>query len=75
MLRVLRCRWVYRTPGSILDTTAVDAGKGSINGSVGNVLSTVPASYSPQLRYTHGSTLALLPNGSLAAAWQACNYN
>jgi len=62
---------VYRTPGSILDPTAVDMGKGSTNGTVDSALSAVAPDYMPQLRYAHGSTLAILPNGSLAAAFQA----
>lgn len=64
-------RWVYRIPGSILDPAAQDLGKGSTNGTVNSVSSQLAANYAPQLRYAHGSTLAMLPNGSLAAAWQA----
>jgi len=33
--------------------------------------SAVAPDYTPQLRYAHGSTLAILPNGLLAAAFQA----
>ena len=62
---------MYRIPGSILDPAAVDLGKGSTNGTVNSVSSQLAANYAPQLRYAHGSTLAMLPNGSLAAAWQA----
>ncbi|KAK9832658.1 hypothetical protein WJX81_008285 [Elliptochloris bilobata] len=64
-------RWVYRTPGSILDSNAGDTGKGSTNGTVGSLFGQLAANYTPQLRYAHGSTLAMLPNGSLAAAFQA----
>ncbi len=46
-------------------------GKGSTNGTVDSALSAVAPDYTPQLRYAHGSTLAILPNGSLAAAFQA----
>lgn len=69
--RLLRlCRWVYRNPYSILDPKAVDLGRGSKNGSVNSIFSSVPQSYRPKLRYSHMATLSHLPNGSIAAQWQ-----
>ena len=67
---VLVCRWVYRNPYSILDPNAVDAGRGSKNGTVDSQLSAISKTYQPRLRYSHMSTLSHLPNGSIAAQWQ-----
>ncbi len=67
---LLVCRWVYRNPYSILDPNAVDAGRGSKNGTVNSLLSTTSKAYQPRLRYSHMSTLSHLPNGSIAAQWQ-----
>ena len=64
------CRWVYRNPFSILDPNAADTGRGSRNGTVNSVLSRVPRTYQPRLRYCHMATLSHLPNGSIAAQWQ-----
>ena len=64
------CRWVYRNPYSILDPNAVDTGMGSKNGTVDSVLSRVPKTYQPRLRYCHMGTMSHLPNGSIAAQWQ-----
>lgn len=64
------CRWVYRNPFSILDPNAVDAGRGSSNGTVNSVFSRIPRTYQPRLRYCHMATLSHLPNGSIAAQWQ-----
>ncbi len=61
---------MYRNPASILDPTAVDTGKGSTNGTVNSVNSTLPRGYEPRLRYNHMGILSHLPNGSIAAAWQ-----
>ena len=66
------CRWVYRNPFSILDPNAVDTGMGSKNGTVNSVLSRVPRTYQPRLRYCHMATMSHLPNGSIAAQWQVC---
>ena len=72
-VRCCICRWVYRNPFSILDPNAVDAGMGSKNGTVNSVLSRVPRTHQPRLRYCHMATMSHLPNGSIAAQWQVCS--
>lgn len=63
------CRWVFRAPYSVLNSSDVDTGKGSRYGAV-NCNTSVVAPGTPNLKYAHAPMLERLPNGSLAAAWQ-----